>query len=320
MLREIWPFVEAHRNAGRAVVLARLVDRDGPGPRPLGATMAVAADGTWSGSLSGGCVEGQVLEVARAVLTGTAAQVITVTPGAELLPWEEAPVCAAELRVLVVPAPDDPIRTAITAALRDDRRLAVRVQLNPPFEWALAAEPIAGTFVDELWPRPQLIVVGVTDLAVQLATLAHRLDRAVTLVDPRPSHVDSGGCPRSVAVVRAWPDEWITGRQFGARDAVVVVTHDPRIDDGAIRAALTSGAGYVAALGSRATHAQRLRRLSGTPGLDRLTGPAGLDLGGESPAETALSILAELVAVQNRRPGHRLRDGRRPIRATTQAA
>ncbi|WP_198359038.1 MULTISPECIES: XdhC family protein [Streptomyces] len=101
---------------------------------------------------------------------------------------------------------------------------------------------------------------------------------------------------------------------------VVTLSHDPRIDDRALRAALAGSAGYVAGLGSRATHAGRLRRLSDAPGLDRLTGPAGLDLGGASLAESALSILAELVAVDNGRGGRRLRDGNLPIQATTATA
>lgn len=94
MLREVWPFVDAHRRAGRPVALARLVGRDGPGSRPLGATMAVAGDSTWRGSLSGGCVEGIVLEAARAVLAGAASHVTAVSPGDDLLPWEDAPACS----------------------------------------------------------------------------------------------------------------------------------------------------------------------------------------------------------------------------------
>ncbi|MYZ34568.1 MULTISPECIES: XdhC family protein, partial [unclassified Streptomyces] len=104
MLREVWPYVDAHRRAGRPVVLARLVDCDGPASRPLGATMAVAGDGTWRGSLSGGCVEGIILDAARDVLAGAAPHVTTVAPGEHLLPWEDAPACAGELRVQIAAA------------------------------------------------------------------------------------------------------------------------------------------------------------------------------------------------------------------------
>lgn len=105
--------------------------------------------------------------------------------------------------------------------------------------------------------------------------------------------------------------------QHGLRssDAVVMLSHDPRIDDRGIRAALAGGVGHVAALGSRATHRQRLHRLDGLPGLQRLAAPAGLDLGGASLADTALSILAGMVAAENGRDGGPLRDGDLSIRA-----
>lgn len=325
MLREVWPFVDAHHRSGRPVVLARLIGRDGPGSRPLGATMAVAADGTWRGSLSGGCVEGIVLDAARAVLAGTAPHVTAVAPDEHLMPWEDAPACAGELRVLITPAPPEPVHSAISTALAEDRPLAVRVGLRPPYLWSTAATPDQlpdeeQAFTEELASRPRLVLVGATDLAAVLATLAQPLHRKVTVLDPRPGHVASGAFPDTVEVVRAWPDEWIARYPLATRDAVVTLSHDPRIDDRALRAALASPTTYVAALGSRATHAGRLQRLADTPGLDRLTGPAGLDLGGASLAESALAILAELVAVDYGRSGRRLRDANLPIRAAMVSA
>jgi xanthine dehydrogenase accessory factor len=315
VLHEVWPFVREKRN--EPVVLARLVDRDGPGARPLGATMAIAADGSWCGSVSGGCVEGIVLEAARTVLDGAAPHVAVIAPGAHLMPWEESPACAGELQVLVTHVPDDPVRSAITSAVMNDTPLAVRIGLTPPYRWAVAtnAKRLQGdgpAFVEELPGRSKLVLIGATDLAAAIARMAKQLRYKVIIIDPRPDHIASGAFPSSCEVVRSWPDEWIS--ELGVDDAVVTLTHDPRIDDGAIRAALSSGAGHVAALGSRATHAQRLRRLGETPGLDRLSGPAGLDLGGASLAETALSILAEVVAVGNVRSGQRLRDVHTPIR------
>lgn len=322
MLGEVWPFVDAHHRSGRPVVLARLVGRDGPGSRPLGATMAVAADGTWRGSLSGGCVEGTVLDAARRVLDGAGPHLTSVIPGENLLPWEETAACTAELRVLIVPAPADPVHSAITGALADDRPTAVRVSLQPPYTWSVAtsADQLQGTgpgFTEELPRRRRLVLVGATDLAAAVAALAEPLHRRVIVLDPRPGHIASGALPPTATVVRAWPGEWIGRHPLDSHDAVVVLSHDPRIDDPAIRAALAGDVGHIAVLGSRATHAQRLRRLAGTAGTDRLSGPAGLDLGGVSPAETALSILAELIALENGRSGRRLRDGDLPIHAGT---
>ncbi|MDQ2589205.1 XdhC/CoxI family protein [Saccharothrix yanglingensis] len=327
MLREVWPFVQVKYDAGQEVVLARLVDRDGLGARPLGATMAIAEDGTWRGSVSGGCVEGIVLDAARAVLDGAEPQVATVSPTAHLMPWEETPACAGELRVLLTRAPDAPVRAAIASALADDRLLAVRIELEPPYSWSVtttAAWPPSGdgspVFVEELRPRSTLVLVGATDLAATMARMVESLHRRAVILDPRPEHVTSGAFPATCEVVRAWPDQWIAGNRLRAEDAVVTLTHDPRIDDRAIRAALESEAGHVAALGSRTTHARRLRRLAGTPGLNRLSGPAGLDLGGASLAETALSILAEVVAVGNARSGQRLREVNTQIRVMAPAS
>ncbi|MFJ8689683.1 XdhC family protein [Micromonospora wenchangensis] len=323
MLREVWPFVDGKRQAGQSVVLARLVARDGPGSRPLGATMAIAADGTWRGSVSGGCVEATVVETARSVLRGAAPHILPVSLGDHLLPWEDRPACAATLEVLIAPGPPAPVHRAITEALAEDRPVTVRIGRRPPYRWSVT--PMTGGdvaddgFVEQLPSRRRLLLVGATDLAAVLAEMAHRLEWAVVVVDPRPDHVAAGAMPPTAHVARAWPDSWLAEHPLGPHDAVVTLSHDPRIDDRAIRAALGGDAGHVAALGSRATHAQRTRRLSGQPGLHRLVGPAGLDLGGASLAEAALSILAEIVAAQNRRSGRRLRESGLPIRATATA-
>ncbi|MFE3796355.1 XdhC family protein [Nocardia tengchongensis] len=318
MLREVWPFVDAHRRGGRPVVLARLVDRDGPGARPPGAAMAVAADGTWCGSISGGCVEGVVLEAAREVLAGGLGRMLSLIPGDELLPWEAGPACAGELRVLITPAPSDPVHTAITTALEQDTDLTIRVELRPPYSWSAATDSGALTasgpaHTEAVTRRRTLVLAGATDLAALVATFAESLQFRVVIVDPRPAHLESGAFRHSARLIRGWPGEWLTANPLRRYDALIAVSHDPRIDDGALRAALAGEASFVAALGSRATHAQRIRRLTGTVGLERLTGPVGLDLGGITLAETALSIVGELVAAGNGRAGGPLRGGTRPI-------
>ena len=318
MLREVWPFVDDRHRAGQSVVLARLVGRDGPGARPIGATMAVAADGTWRGSLSGGCVEGIVLDHARQVLDGAAGCLIPVSPGEHLMPWETALACAGELRVLITPAPPEPVHSVITAALARDQSLTVCVALEPPYGWSVSTGPDNGqrrnAYAERLEPRRRLVLVGATDLAAIMAAMAATLDRRVIVIDPRPGHLAAGAFPATAELVHAWPDDWLERNPPAGSDALVTLSHDPRIDDRALRAALPGPAGHVAALGSRATHAQRRDRLAGVSGLDRLAGPAGLDLGGATLAETALSILAELVAVENGRTGQPLRDTHRSIR------
>lgn len=318
MLGEVWPFVHDHHRVGRSVALARLVEREGPGARPLGATMAVAADESWRGSISGGCIEGIVLDAAREVLGTGRGRMLTLVPGEQLLPWETGPACSGELRVLVTAAPPDPIHTAITAALAHDTELTVSLGLLPPYTWCattdrdptVAAGP---ALVDVISGRRRLVLVGGTDLAAAIAGFAAAMQFAVVILDPRGRHLESGAFPATAALVRGWPTEWLTAHPLRPYDALIALSHDPRIDDGALRAALAGKAEYVAALGSRATHTQRLRRLAATAGLERLTGPVGLDLGGNTIAETALSILGELVARGNGRSGGPLRTGTRPI-------
>ncbi|MEV6140632.1 XdhC family protein [Nocardia sp. NPDC051990] len=326
MLREIWPFVDAHRRAGNSVVLARLVGRDGPGARPIGATMAVAADGTWRGSLSGGCVEGFVLDAAREVLGGDSpARILSVLPAEHLLPWEQGPACSGELRVLITPAPPAAVHSAITLALAHDTQLAIRIELRSPYTWAVSSRPgssdcAAPAFTEMIGRRRKLVLVGATDLAAIMAELAQAMHFAVVVLDPRPGHLGSRAFPSTATLVRAWADEWLTAHPLDAQDALVTVSHDPRIDDRALEAALAGRARYVAALGSRATHAQRLRRLTRSVESQRLRGPAGLDLGGITLAETAVSILAEIVATENGRVGGPLRHGDRPIHTLPEAA
>jgi xanthine dehydrogenase accessory factor len=318
VLREVWPFVLRERAAGQSVVLVRLIARDGSGARPLGATMAVADDGAWTGPVAGGCVEGVLLDEARAVLSGDDPRITEVGVGAELMPWEPGPACRSIMRVLITPAPDGLVAEKVTAALATDTPLRVRVGLQPPYPWT--AGPILtndGTdeeSVEDLAVRPALIVIGATDLAAALASLAVPLGWRVVVVDPRPEYAHAGRVPLAEEVVCAWPDTWLAGHPPSPRDAVLALTHDPRIDDRALRAALGGPAGHVAVLGSRDTHRERLPRLAGTPGLDRLAGPAGLDLGAGSTTETALSLLAEVVAATNGRHGGRLSTSGGPIR------
>ena len=127
------------------------------------------------------------------------------------------------------------------------------------------------------------------------------------VIEPRPAYALTDRVP-AAALVQAWPSSWLGSHALGGDDSLVALTHEPRLDDAALVQALMSGCGYVAAIGSRATHEERLARLAHIPGVERIAGPAGLDLGGSSSAQTALSMLAEVVAVRHQRTGGRLVD------------
>jgi xanthine dehydrogenase accessory factor len=160
---------------------------------------------------------------------------------------------------------------------------------------------------------PNLVVVGATDTAEELCRAAKALGWRTTVIDPRPALVTRERLPSPDELVTAWPDEL----GADADTAVVVLTHEERLDVPALNAALASPAFYIGAIGSRRTQAKRRERLLDaglTDGqLDRLAGPAGLDLGAHTPAETAVSILAEVLAVREGRSGGRLVERSGPI-------
>lgn len=160
--------------------------------------------------------------------------------------------------------------------------------------------------------RPQMLLIGAIDFSAALAPMAAELGYAVTICDPRETFVRSPRFARSAEVVRQWPDRLLATRTLGPRDAVLVLTHDPKFDEPALVAALRTDAGYIGALGSRRTvedrHA-RLRRAGVTEEqLARIFSPCGLDLGARGPEETAISILAEIIARRTGRGAASLRE------------
>ena len=144
-------------------------------------------------------------------------------------------------------------------------------------------------------PPLRLIIVGAVHVAEPLAKIAALANFAVTIVDPRRSWATPARFPDQELVVE-WPDTAIARLAPDARTAVVTLTHDPKLDDPALRVALASPAFYLGCLGSKKTHAARLDRLAGSSGLERLHGPVGLAIGAKSPAEIAVSIFAEIIA------------------------
>ena len=163
---------------------------------------------------------------------------------------------------------------------------------------------------------PRLLVVGATDVAEELCRGAKALGWRTAVVDPRPALVTRERLPSPDEIAVAWPDDL----ELSGDTAVVVLTHEARVDDPALTTALASDAFYVGAIGSRKTQAKRRERLLhaglSEEQLERLAGPAGLDLGAETPAETAVSILGEIVAVRAGRSGGRLVERSGPIHAT----
>lgn len=172
-------------------------------------------------------------------------------------------------------------------------------------------------FVRSFSSPPQLLIFGAIDFSAALAPLAKELGYEITISDPRAQFVDAPRFARAAAVHVGWPEAALAGRRFGPRDAILVFSHDARLDVPALRGALATGAGYIGALGSRRTTAERAERLRAAGASEReiarIHAPCGLDIGGRTPEETAISILAEIVAVRAGRPSAPLRDTDGPI-------
>ena len=165
------------------------------------------------------------------------------------------------------------------------------------------ATPLGEVFVQVFNPPPRLVIVGAVHIAQPLARMGALAGYAVTLIDPRSGFAGSQTFA-DYEVLGDWPDEALERLGPDQRTAIVTLTHDPKLDDPALASALRSHAFYVGALGSRKTHAARLDRLKALGftehELERIRGPVGLDIGAESPAEIAVSILAEITAIRRR--------------------
>jgi xanthine dehydrogenase accessory factor len=302
------------------VALATVISTWGSAPRPAGSRMAISRSGGIAGSVSGGCLEGEVFEQAQSILNGAPPQVFHYGVSDDLA-WTVGLSCGGEVDVLVEPLSD--VHRRLIEALQAEQPVVLETGLleRPGARRLLpAGDPQAIALLDaevperrdgwfrEPFPRPhELIIVGGSHVAIPLTRLAKELGFRVTIIDARAKFADRERFPRADRVIQAWPDDALGSLTVDASTYIVVLTHDPKFDDPAIRAALHGGARYVGAIGSRKTHRERVQRLieSGVDpaALARVHAPIGLDIGARTAEETALAILAEIVAVHHGRVG-----------------
>ncbi|WP_213981651.1 XdhC family protein [Sphingomonas sp. dw_22] len=283
---------------GAPMALATVVSTWGSAPRPRGSHMLVHADGRLEGSVSGGCVESDILEAAAQVIAGAPA-VVKEYGVADAAAWEVGLPCGGRIAVLVQPvgpggfAPE--LFEAIDAARAAGRSLEVSTDLEVGLSSLGASD---GAFVNRYDPPRRLIIVGAVQIAQALAGLARELGISTVVVDPRGRFLTAERFP-GVTLDDRWPDDAVTALTPDPATALVTLSHDPKIDDAALIAALAHPTGYVAALGSRRSHAARLERLAGAgvapEDLARIEGPAGIDIGAIGPSEIALSIAAAMI-------------------------
>ena len=345
-MRDIAPrLAELCRSSGR-FAFATVVGASGSTPRPVGTVMAVTADGEVVGSLSGGCVEAAVVDLAQEVLAGAGPQVarygvsdddafaIGLTCGGTLdvLVSEPDRAVVADLvaRVLaeepvalatVVDGPAargaqllvGPLESAATlgtegldvAVLADARGMLSAGQTGSRHYGPRGERRVddVTVLVQSFTPPPRMLVFGATDFAGALARAGAFLGFRVVVCDARPVFATARRFPDAHEVVCAWPHRYLEAEtaagRVDERTVVAVLTHDPKFDAPLLEVALRSPAGYVGAMGSRRTHESRLDQLRAA-GVDdgalaRLHSPIGLDIGGRTPEETAISIVAEIV-------------------------
>ncbi|MGB6424953.1 MAG: XdhC/CoxI family protein [Solirubrobacterales bacterium] len=350
---------------GRRVVGATLVERIGSAPLDPGAQMLIDDRGSIEGSVTGGCVEGALVDEAERVLSGGEARVVTYGVSDE----EAAGVglmCGGTVRVFVHEYGKDSLDRL--DAVADARAAGAPVALATVIEgkragasMAILSDGVSGglgvadlldrnaerdargqldegvsrirrygtagevmgselpVYIQAFSSRPRMVIFGAIDFSAEMANVAGDVGYKVTICDAREPFLQSPRFSRNAEVVVSWPDRYLEGEELGPRDVVLVFTHDPKFDEPALISALASGAGYVGALGSRRTQKQRVERLQhaglDAAAIDRIHAPCGLDLGARTPSETAVSVLAEVIAFRTGRSGESLGETSGPIHA-----
>jgi xanthine dehydrogenase accessory factor len=287
--------------AGEPLALATVVSTWGSAPRPRGSHMLVHADGRFEGSVSGGCVESDILETAAQVIAGAPFAVKSYGV-ADASAWEVGLPCGGEIRVMVQPVSaagfDPELFERIGEARGNGQALTVTTDLATGHSDLKPVET-GEVFANRYDPPRRLLIVGAVQIAQSLVPLARTLGIETVVIDPRGRFLTEERFPDTILDDR-WPDEAIAAYRPGPATAVVTLSHDTKIDDPALIAALEAGAGYVGALGSRRSHAARRERLAEAgltaAQIDRVDGPVGIDIGAIGPSEIALSIAAAVIA------------------------
>ncbi|BAI95587.1 MULTISPECIES: XdhC family protein [Sphingobium] len=284
------------------LALATVVATWGSAPRPRGSHMIVHEDGRFEGSISGGCVESDVLQRAAEVIAGRPAHLESygVADGDA---WAVGLPCGGEIRVLVQPVGADGFDPTLFERVAAESEKGRAITLSTDLETGLTREgSTEGQFHNRYDPPRRVLIVGAVQIAQSLSALAQAIGVTPVVIDPRGRFLTEERFP-GVELDDRWPDEAVAARFPGESTAVVTLSHDIKIDDPALAAALRAPTGYIAALGSRKSHAARLERLAalGFPPeeLTRIDGPAGLNIGAVGAAEIALSIAAGMIAAFN---------------------
>ncbi len=337
-MKEVIDDINRWHEEKQPVALATVVQTWGSAPRKVGAKMALTPDGRISGSVSGGCVEGAVVEEGTAALQANQPKLLHFGVADETA-WDVGLACGGTIEVFVEPLDtavyhfmhsliqNDEAGAAITIIRGPEemlgRKLAVSragERLGTLGDAALDAQAVAAetplvhpqrvqlsdeveVFIDTVRPAPTLIMVGGVHIAIALTSYAKTLGYRTLVIDPRRAFGSDARFPHVDQLIQAWPDKAFAEVKVTPETAVALLTHDPKIDDPALKIILKASPFYIGALGSNKTHARRVERLHGygfgEAEIGRIHGPIGLNIGAQTPEEIALSIMAEIVKARS---------------------
>lgn len=301
--------------SGRGAALATVVETWGSAPRRVGAQLVIGGDGRIEGSVSGGCVEGSVIVEALEAIHEGEARLLEFGVSDEDA-FAVGLACGGTIRVLVEPVGKvlpEPMLAELVAARAAREPLAYEVNIDSghrslrrnkyPDRLRMdrsGFEEDGKTFVAVHNPPLRLIVVGAVHIAQALVPMARIAGYDPAVVDPREAFASDARFPGET-ILTDWPDEAVAKLGLDTRTAVVLLTHDPKLDDPALQAALKANVFYIGALGSTRTHAKRVARMQAAgftnTQIDLIHGPIGLDIGASDPSEIAVAILAQMTAV-----------------------
>jgi xanthine dehydrogenase accessory factor len=360
-MRDVLAAIRKWQAEGQRVALATVVKTRGSTPRQEGARLAVSSTGEMAGSVSGGCVESDVILQAQEVLKADTPRLVRYAITDDMV-WDVGLACGGTVEVWIEPlveadgdeAPMTPprLQAELESALDEDRLVtqaillsgsgdpgakllvwpsgeasgslgdkgldrqvaaaALAIMSRPRAETREYTQPVARVFIEVVLPPPHLIIFGAVHIAMPLTSIAKTLGYRVTIADPRKQFANRDRFPQADQIIPEWPQKALEKIEIGPSTYCAILTHDPKIDEPALLSLLGKGAGYIGAIGSRRTHAERFERLArqgvGPDQLAEVYAPIGLNLGAKTAEEIALSIMAEIVAVRREAPAGFMRE------------
>ena len=306
--KPIWQNIKNWHGAGRNIALATVVDTWGSSPRPTGSMMIIDDQGAIEGSVSGGCIEGAVITAAQDAMTSDKPQMMEFSVSNDQA-WEVGLSCGGRVRVLVesmaekLPHMDKILNATGPVILTTDCATGETTFAygdNNAGKSKLRDTGEQVIFTQILEQPLKLIVIGAVHITQAMVKIAASMDINVTVIDPRTTFASEVRFP-DIDLCTDWPDDALNDREITSGTAIVTLTHDPKLDDAALQVALNSSSFYIASLGSRKTHAARVERLTAlgitTEQIARINAPAGLGIGAKTPAEIALSVMAQMISI-----------------------